>query len=252
MKDYYKILEVNKFASQEVITKVYRTLAKKYHPDSNPENIQEAEEKFKEISEAYEILSDEEKRKAYDAELEEYYNAQRTANSEDYENLKSYVSDLENQISYMQQEEQYNNEETAYQNNTQTTNNNSQNINNRAYDTANNKGFQDAINKAYHDSYVNTLKSLGYKIRYKKTFKQRVKDFVTVVLSIIVFVILLIVAWQFETVREIFEPITSLNIIKRINKLIRFVLFINLDVLGHILFLNILHLELFDHRHPFL
>jgi len=72
MKDYYKILEVNKSASFEIISKVYKLLAKKYHPDMNLENPEEAEEKFKDISEAYEILSDEEKRKTYDKELEEY------------------------------------------------------------------------------------------------------------------------------------------------------------------------------------
>ena len=72
MKNYYEILEVNKKASQETISKVYKFLAKKYHPDANPDNKQEAEEKFKEISEAYEILSNEEKRKEYDEELHDY------------------------------------------------------------------------------------------------------------------------------------------------------------------------------------
>ncbi len=224
MKDYCKILEVNKSASQEVINKVYRTLAKKYHPDSNPENPEEAAEKFKEISEAYEILSDEEKRKEYDAQLDEYYDSQRNANNEDYENLKSYVSDLEDQISNMQQEEQVYSQDSNYQNNNVQSNNtqntSSQNVNSRAYDVANSKGYQDAINKAYHDSYINTLKSLGYKIHYKKTFKQKVKDFITVVLSIIVFIILFVIAWQFDAVKEIFAPIT--NILKRIKYLIRF------------------------------
>ena len=63
MKDYYKILEVNSSASPEIISKVYKILAKKYHPDTNPDNKQEAEEKFKELSEAYEILSNKEKMK---------------------------------------------------------------------------------------------------------------------------------------------------------------------------------------------
>ncbi|HPD00790.1 MAG TPA: J domain-containing protein [Acetivibrio sp.] len=64
-KDYYKILELDKNASSEKIKKKYRKLAKKYHPDANPGNKQ-AEEKFKEINEAYEVLGDEEKRKKYD------------------------------------------------------------------------------------------------------------------------------------------------------------------------------------------
>ncbi len=65
MADYYKILEVPETASAEDIKKAYRRLAKKYHPDANPNNRQ-AEAKFKEISEAHNVLSDPEKRRQYD------------------------------------------------------------------------------------------------------------------------------------------------------------------------------------------
>ena len=64
-KDYYKILEVDKSASPEDIKKAYRKLAMKYHPDRNKDN-KAAEAKFKEISEAYAVLSDPEKKKQYD------------------------------------------------------------------------------------------------------------------------------------------------------------------------------------------
>lgn len=64
-KDYYAILGVTKEASQDDIKKAYRKLAIKYHPDRNPNN-KEAEEKFKEIAEAYSVLSDEKKRSEYD------------------------------------------------------------------------------------------------------------------------------------------------------------------------------------------
>ena len=64
--DYYKALGVTKSASPEEIKKAYRKLALKYHPDKNPGD-KKAEEKFKEISEAYAVLSDAEKRKQYDA-----------------------------------------------------------------------------------------------------------------------------------------------------------------------------------------
>lgn len=65
-KDYYKILGVEKTATKDEISKAFRKLAVKYHPDKNPNN-KAAEEKFKEITEANEVLSDPEKRKKYDA-----------------------------------------------------------------------------------------------------------------------------------------------------------------------------------------
>jgi molecular chaperone DnaJ len=65
-RDYYDTLGVGKTASQDEIKKAYRKLARKYHPDANP-NDPKAEEKFKEVSSAYEVLSDADKRKQYDA-----------------------------------------------------------------------------------------------------------------------------------------------------------------------------------------
>lgn len=64
-RDYYEILGVGRDADETALKKAYRRLAKKYHPDANGRNLQ-AEEKFKEITEAYEILSDPKKRKLYD------------------------------------------------------------------------------------------------------------------------------------------------------------------------------------------
>jgi len=76
-KDYYKILGINKNASPDEIKKAYRKLAVKYHPDKNKDN-KAAEEKFKAVNEAHEVLSDPEKRKKYD---------QLGANWRQYENM---------------------------------------------------------------------------------------------------------------------------------------------------------------------
>lgn len=72
-RDYYEILEVSRSATQQDIKKAFRKLAMKYHPDRNKDS--DAEEKFKEVNEAYEVLSDEEKRKLYDTYGHEGLNA---------------------------------------------------------------------------------------------------------------------------------------------------------------------------------
>jgi curved DNA-binding protein len=79
--DYYKILEINKSATEAEIKKAYRKLARKYHPDLNP-NDKEAEKKFKEINEANEVLSNPENRKKYDQYGENWQHA------EEYEKAK--------------------------------------------------------------------------------------------------------------------------------------------------------------------
>jgi curved DNA-binding protein len=75
-KDYYKILGVERKASEAEIRKAYRKLAMQYHPDRNPEDKQ-AEERFKEINEAYQVLSDPQKRAHYDRLGSDYSNWQR-------------------------------------------------------------------------------------------------------------------------------------------------------------------------------
>lgn len=135
MKNYYDELEVNKTASKEVIEKVYKFLAKKYHPDTTKEiDKQAAEERFKAISEAYDVLSDDKRRKQYDLELEqnnfnisyeEYMNIvnERNALLKTVQNLKASINKQYN----------YNYSNIATTNHRQTTvqNNINNSINNR-------------------------------------------------------------------------------------------------------------------------
>lgn len=73
-KDYYKILGVQRNADKDTISRAYKKLARQYHPDLNPGNTA-AEEKFKEVTEAYEVLKDDEKRKMYDQLGPDWQNA---------------------------------------------------------------------------------------------------------------------------------------------------------------------------------
>lgn len=195
MKDYYKILEVNKDSSPEIIAKVYKILAKKYHPDLQDDiNKSKAEDKFKEISEAYEILSNEEKRRIYDEQLEAF-NQANTIDKNDYETLRNYCIQLEDELNQLKNIYSPDNQ---YNENSYFSHEDSQRINEQARQEA----YNDAVNQAYHDAYVNSLKNMGYKIRYKKTFKETCKNLLSLLITAIILFIIIKIIWAIPSLKN--------------------------------------------------
>ncbi len=162
MRNYYDELEVSKIASKDVIEKVYKVLAKKYHPDTTKEtDKQAAEEKFKIISEAYEVLSDDEKRKKYDADLEQ---TNPTISYEDYmnvisqrDNLNNAFNNLKNEYSQFRNSSNVNNGQ--YYNVNNQTQYHQQNFNNRYGQT---QYQQPNFNNGYNTNYRQPNFNNGY------------------------------------------------------------------------------------------
>lgn len=188
-KNYYDILEVNKNASPEIIEKAYKTLVKKYHPDLQTSNLKnEYEEKIKEINEAYEVLSNPEKRKTYDIELKN-----NEISQEDYNNLYYENTELRNEINYLKNNN-YQTQNNIQQPQSYQTTNNKNNINQEEI----NQRINNAVNKAYYDAYIQDLKNRGYKIKYKKTFK----DFIALILTILIILFIGFILWQIPFTRQ--------------------------------------------------
>ena len=180
-KNYYDILQINQNASPEIIEKAYKTLAKKYHPDLQEENNKkEAEEILKEINEAYEILSNPDKKALYDQNLKNEtissninlnsfnttYNKNSQPNQEDIDRIKKEQQELEYKRQQLQYQEQ----------------------------------IENARQKAYHDAYIQDLKNRGYRIKYKKSFK----DYLKGIISIIIVIIILILLWHVPFIQNFF------------------------------------------------
>ena len=151
-ENYYEILEIDKNASPEILEKAYKTLVKKYHPDLQKNNLKNNyEEKIKKINEAYEILSNPEKRKLYN------------------ENIN-----LKNEINYLKNN--YINLEKNIYNNYNNMNNYKRNTNN----------FENNINKNHYNAYIQNFKNR----KYKKNFKDFIALIITIFIIITVFFIL--------------------------------------------------------------
>ena len=149
MKNYYEILEVDKNASNEIIDKAYKTLVKKYHPDlKKPQDKIKAEEKIKEINEAYDVLSDALKKEEYNKQLYKKYVSIDEFNLLLSENiaLKKELYNLQNNYRFNDNVSQNSN----LKNNTNNYYNFNQNYNNVNYEPENkvlNNIFKNSIFK---------------------------------------------------------------------------------------------------------
>lgn len=190
MKNYYEILEVDKNASQEIIEKAYKTLAKRYHPDLQDDGKeQEYEEKMKLINEAYEILSNDFKREAYNQSLQN-----EIITKEQYERLVQENYMLRQQLERMA-------------NSVTQDNSTFENISSM---------FNEEINKvrqqAYQDAYVDDMKSRGYKIIYKHDLKYYLKLIGIIIAIILIFILI----YQIPFVKNFFNNIYEENFVVKI------------------------------------
>mgnify|MGYP004496789599 CR=1 FL=1 len=198
MKNYYEILEVDKNASQEVIEKAYKALAKKYHPDlQQGTQKQEYAEKMKIINQAYDVLSDSLKREKYNQELEYEQQKEQTISQEERDRIMQENYVLKQQINKM--------------------NNNFTNKNNRQLDEGTiinmsrilEQQIRNAQERAYHDAYVEDMRSRGYKIKYKHDMKYYLKLLLIIVITIFVFFLI----YQIPVVKKFFTNLYNENII---------------------------------------
>ena len=179
MKNYYEILEVSENASQEVIEKAYKALAKKYHPDTWPrDKMFLAESKFKEITEAYNVLSNENTRKEYDLKI-----GVNNSLDDKYNTLYSEHEKLKQEVNNMK----IKNESEKYINNTQDVN----------------RFIRPNISTA--KSYFNDIKS-AIKNETQKSQDERSRDFKALILTIIIISLLLIIFWKVPFLKNYLFP----------------------------------------------
>lgn len=203
MKTLYEKLEVSENASDEIIEKAYKVLAKKYHPDLQaPENKKTAESKMKEINEAYDILSNSEKRKAYDDELktkreeerrqQEYSNTNNSYNTNMKSEPKTNMQNGYNKVDDMKrrrQEEELRKEEARMR-----------------------KQMEENLQQEYQNAYYDYLRSLGYRIKEKWTWK-KTKE---LLIAIIIFVGILVILWFLPPTRQMMVDFYENNHIVKI------------------------------------
>lgn len=180
MINYYEVLEVSEKASKEVIEKAHKALAKKYHPDLNHDNSKEAEQKMKEINEAYEVLMDDAKRSNFDSVLAKKRELEQRKASHSSESQSS--NDLNKQFN------NYN--KISYSNGYYTDPNDNFFINTKNMDEKTRKKLQNKLQERYLEAYDSYLRERGYKLKYKWTFKRVCQVALAILITFLVCVVL--------------------------------------------------------------
>lgn len=168
MNTLYEILEVSESASKEVIEKAYKVLAKRYHPDLQlPENKQMAEQKMKQINEAYDILSDDSKRKAYDEKLKSQREVEDKEKIEQNQYRQQGMSPEE--LKYREMQRKKYEEQLRHQQ----------------------EQMQRQMEQQYENAYYNYLRSLGYRIKEGWTWEKTKK----LILTLLIMLGILLILW---------------------------------------------------------
>lgn len=195
MKTLYEILEVSENASKEIVEKAYKVLAKKYHPDLQAEGEKlEAEKKMKQINEAYEILSDETKRKEYDLKLtEERRQEEAKKQSQTSYSQNPYEQPYQTPTKPMSEKEYREALKRQYQE--------------RREEQERQRKVQEEYEQRYQQAYEGYLTSLGYKIKYKWTWK-RLRDFM---ITIFIIILICTILWFFPPTNKLIMDFYNSN-----------------------------------------
>lgn len=213
-KNYYDILEVNKNASPEIIEKAYKVLVKKYHPDlQEPDKKAFFEQKLKDINEAYDTLSNTEKRKQYNMQLEELEKKQ-------IENLYNENINLKNELNNIKDNPNspYNNHENNNINNNLYSDYKNQNTNYNNYQKTNINNNAESTNNYYTQNryYKNPNYKYDYnykKLYYKNIFKIKLRHLITDIVAILIIILVFYILWQIPFIRNYLTDLYNENIV---------------------------------------
>lgn len=204
MKNYYETLEVDIYASDEMIERAYKLLAKRYHPDTQPQEKKEwAEEEFKKINEAYETLSNEENRKSYTSQLILEKDHELNSLYFKKETLEEQVRDLQMELQLWK-----NNHNNTHAN---TTNTNSSNTNTtNAYTTqeANTNNYEESSFRDSYQTYYQpqqnsyTNPEPEYYEQYYHPIKHKLKNVLAFLLTLAFLIGILFIIWQIPFIRN--------------------------------------------------